>query len=129
MALIAIVLWRFAHAPLLATLLVIFADSLAFVPTFRKSLSKPHEETVSQYALSSIHWIFSIAALQVFALTTWLYPAVVVIEDFAFVVMLVVRRKASTRHVKWSVYLSGLDKHVWKDIDTDTYIKKIRKES
>ena len=92
-ALIAIVLWRFAQAPLLATLFVIFADSLAFIPTFRKSLSKPHEEIASQYALSSLHWIFSILALQSFALTTWLYPAWIGTFDAVLVATLLIRRR------------------------------------
>ena len=37
MALVAILLWRLAHQPLLAILLVICADLFAYIPTFRKS--------------------------------------------------------------------------------------------
>ncbi len=93
LALVAIVLWRFAHQPLLAVLLVICADSLAFIPTFRKSYAKPDEETASQYALSSVHWIFSIAAFQTFTLTTWLYPAWIGVFDAVLVATLLIRRR------------------------------------
>ncbi len=97
LALVAIALWRFAGQPLLATFFVILADSLAFIPTFRKSLLRPHEETISQYALSSVHWIFSIAALQTFVLTTWLYPVWIGAFDAVLVATLIIRRRQLSR--------------------------------
>ncbi len=93
LALVAIVLWRFAQEPLLATLFVIAADSLGFVPTFRKSFVRPNEETALQYAMSSVHWIFSIAAFQSLVLTTWLYPAWIGTFDAVLVATILMRRR------------------------------------
>lgn len=34
----------------------------------------------------------------------------------------------SPRPQNWSAYLSGLGKHVWKDIKVDDYLKQLRSE-
>ncbi len=93
LALLAIVLWRLAHQPLLAVLLVICADMFAYIPTLRKSYVRPHEETVSQYALSAVHWVLAVAALQTFLLTTWLYPAWMAVFDAVLVATILIRRR------------------------------------
>ena len=92
-ALLAMILWRVAGSPLAALLFVIAADTLGFVPTFRKGYGKPQEETVSQFALSALRWALSIFALQSFTLTTWLYPAFLVLLDSSLVAMLLLRRR------------------------------------
>ncbi len=92
-ALLATAIWLWAEQPLAAVLLVISADVLGFAPTFRKSYTKPHEETVSMYTLSSSHWIFSIIALQALTLTTVLYPAVISLLDLTLVATLLIRRR------------------------------------
>jgi len=92
-ALAATAVWLLAEQPLVAVLLVISADVLGFAPTFRKSYTKPHEETVSMYTLSASHWIFSIIALQAFTLTTVLYPAVISLLDLTLVATLFIRRR------------------------------------
>ncbi len=91
-ALIAIVLWLLANQPLLAIIFVICADALGFIPTFRKSYNKPHEETVINYALGAARWPLAILALQSLTLTTFLYPATIAIFDLALVAMLLIRR-------------------------------------
>jgi len=93
LALFAIVLWRLADQPLAAVILVLVADMLGYIPTLRKSYSKPHEETASQYALSAVHWVLAISALQVFMLTTWLYPAWMAVFDSVLVATLLIRRR------------------------------------
>ena len=93
LALVAIALWQLANQPLLAVILVLIADMLGYIPTFRKSYSKPHEETASQYALSAVHWVLAISALQVFLLTTWLYPAWMAVFDSILVATLLIRRR------------------------------------
>lgn len=92
LALIAVVLWQLAHQPLLAVWLVICADILGYIPTLRKSYLRPNEETASQFVLSAVHWVFSIAALQVFLLTTWLYPAWMATFDAVLVATILIRR-------------------------------------
>ena len=92
-ALIGIILWRLAHDPLFAIVCVTLADAFGFIPTFRKSYHKPHEETVTEYVFSTIKWIVAFPALGVFTLTTMLYPASLIITNSAFAVMALWRRK------------------------------------
>ncbi len=92
-AILGIILWRLTDSPLLAVVLVTVIDALGFLPTFRKAYYKPNEETASTFLLSSIKFIFGILALESFNLTTWLYPASLILMNGAFVVMVVWRRK------------------------------------
>lgn len=91
--LIGIVLWQVTSNPLLAVISVTVADAVAFVPTFRKGYHKPQEETLIEYALSSVKWGIGIFALQSLNLTTWLYPASLIITNGSFVVMAAIRRR------------------------------------
>ena len=93
MALLATISWLFAHQPLLAVVLVVCADALAFAPTFHKSYWKPNEETAMNYALGAARWPLAIFALQSLTLTTFLYPAAIAIFDMALVAMLLIRRR------------------------------------
>ena len=93
LALVAIVLWQLADAPTFAVVMVIVADTLALIPTLRKSYIKPHQETASQYALSSLHWVIAIIALESLAPANWLVPAWMATFDMVLVAVLLVRRK------------------------------------
>ena len=92
-ALVGIILWRITNNPLLAVIFVALADALAYAPTYRKSWNRPHEETLIEYALSSVKWVMSIFALKSLNLTTFLYPASLVFTNSVFVALLIMRRK------------------------------------
>ncbi|MBU1112174.1 MAG: hypothetical protein ABIG93_01935 [archaeon] len=92
-ACIALVLWFITNNPLGSVILITLIDALGFYPTFRKSYHKPHEETMSTYFLSGLKFIIAIIALQNYTVITWLYPASLVLMNFVFVGLLVVRRK------------------------------------
>ncbi len=92
-ALIGVALWAATDNPLLAVICVAIADALGFVPTFRKAFYKPYEETLIEYALSALKWIITIPALGALNLTTWLYPASLIVTNSVFVTMVLVRRK------------------------------------
>ena len=92
-ALIGIVLWVTTQNPLLAVVIVTITDAVAFIPTYRKSYYKPHEETLVEYGLAATKWVIGLAALQSLTVTTWLYPASLVLTNGAFVVMTALRRK------------------------------------
>lgn len=93
-AVLALLLWFITKGPLLSVILITVIDALGFYPTFRKSYRKPGEETLSTYALSSIKFIFALFALDHFTVITALYPASLVVANAAFVVMLIIRRRA-----------------------------------
>lgn len=91
-ALCAIPIWYFTKDPLFAVLLICAIDTTAFYPTFRKSWSKPFEESLLTYAVSCLTFILSMAALNSLTLITTLYPATLVGTNFAFIIMALARR-------------------------------------
>jgi hypothetical protein len=92
-ALLAIVIWYITDNALYSVLLITLVDALWFYPTFRKSYYRPFQETLSTYLLSGTKFIFSIIALTNYTLITYLYPLSLVIMNFVFVIMLLIRRK------------------------------------
>jgi hypothetical protein len=91
-AITGIVLWRTLGNPVAAVIAVTLADALAFTPTFRKAFHKPYEETLSEYSLSAVKWLFAIAALEAYSATTWLYPASLVLTNTIFITVVYSRR-------------------------------------
>ncbi len=71
-----------------ATVIVI----IGFIPTVRKSLRNPHEETATTFALNSVKFLIALFALSTVTLTTALYPATLFVLNGAFAVYLLVVR-------------------------------------
>lgn len=92
-----IVLWILTSDPLQAVIVVTLTNSLAMIPTIRKSFARPHEETLSMYALAVAKWIPALFAMESFVPTNWLFPASLVFWNSAMVVVLVVRRSSLAR--------------------------------
>lgn len=90
---IAIMLWIITKGPLLSVILVTIIDAFGFFPTFRKSFVHPHQETVITFFLSGIKYVFAIFALQSFSLVTALFPIYLVVANWLFVGMVLVRKK------------------------------------
>jgi len=93
-ALAALAVWAITDDPVWSVILITIIDAIAFVPTFRKSYHKPYEETLFTFTMSGLKYIFGIAALSVFTVTTVLYPLSLVITNMLFVAMLVMRRRS-----------------------------------
>ncbi len=92
-ALLAIVWWIATKDPLLSVVLITVIDIVGFVPTMRKSIKKPREETLSTYVISGLKWILSILAFDGFSFTVLLYPVAMVVANWLFVVLLLLRRR------------------------------------
>ncbi|MEN9560865.1 MAG: hypothetical protein RIQ56_138 [Candidatus Parcubacteria bacterium] len=90
---IGIALWFVTKNPLSAVILMTSVDLLGFVPTVRKSLTKPYEETMFTYAASVFKWVCSVAALTVFNATTLIYPLAMIVGNGTFVILLAIRRR------------------------------------
>jgi hypothetical protein len=88
----AVSLWVFTRQPLSAVVVILVADTLAFVPMLRKAYRKPEEDSASAFALSVLRNVFALIALQSFVLVNWIYPAFILFSDGSFVVLLLVRR-------------------------------------
>ncbi|MBI3573263.1 MAG: hypothetical protein HY092_03635, partial [Candidatus Kerfeldbacteria bacterium] len=90
---VALLLWAITKSPLLSVILVTLIDAFGFFPTFRKAYSKPREETLVQYVLAGLKFVLAFFALTKVSIITVFYPASLVIMNWAFVLMLVVRRR------------------------------------
>lgn len=93
MSLIAVVLWLVVDQPLLSVLIISVIDILAFVPTFRKSWSRPDQETASSYAVNSLRFTLATVAVQRYSIVTVLYPLSQAFADGLFALFLILRRR------------------------------------
>ena len=89
--LLAIPVWFITENPLWAIVLITIIDAVAFAPTFRKAFHHPETENTWTYFLSGTKFIVGIAALESFTTTTVLYPASLVLANYAFVAMVLWR--------------------------------------
>lgn len=89
----AILLWLITSSPLLSILLVTLIDFLGFLPTIRKSIHKPWEETLIHYVFAGAKFAIAMLALDNFSVVTALYPLSLVLANWLFVVMLIVQRR------------------------------------
>jgi branched-subunit amino acid transport protein len=94
-ALVAFVLWWLTKDPTLSVILVTVTDALGFLPTFRKGYYKPNEDSIALYGASIIKYTLGILALNSFSLSTWLFPASLILTNGLFVMLLFIRRKQS----------------------------------
>lgn len=94
-AFIGLLLWPLAKSPLLSVIVVSIIDVLGFFPTFRKSYNRPFEETLSTHAITPIKHGLSTIALRNYSVVTVIYPLSLFISSVVFVIMLLVRRRAT----------------------------------
>lgn len=92
-AMVALALWQLAENPLAAVVLITLTDAIAFIPTFRKGFVKPYEDTPITFGLNGLKFFISLFALNSVTMTTWLYPASLVVTNWAFAAMVYARRR------------------------------------
>lgn len=93
LAFASLALWKSTDDAFLAMIIIILIDTLGFIPTFRKSFLKPYEETLSTYLLVTCKHLLTLLALQMYTPTTIIYPSFLLMTNFLFVSMLIIRRK------------------------------------
>ena len=98
-ALLAIAVWAMTDDPLGAVILATIANGLGFIPTVRKSIEKPYEESIISYCFSTTKWFCSIIAAQSMTVTTLLFPIASVIMALAFTGFVLMRRDQLKRLV------------------------------
>lgn len=84
-----IVLWFYTDNPLWAVILTTGVDLVGFVPTIRKSLSSPLEETRVSYLMGGMKWVLSVAALSEYSAITLIYPIGMIVANFGLVLFLI----------------------------------------
>ncbi|MBS0359095.1 MAG: hypothetical protein JSS53_07490 [Proteobacteria bacterium] len=98
-ALFSIILWVLVKDPLGSVILITIIDVLGFAPTVRKSIQKPYEETLNTYVTGGLKWMLALFALSNFSLTVWIYPVAMLIANWGFAGMLLVRRISLAKFV------------------------------
>lgn len=78
----------------LSVILVASIDFMGYIPTFRKSYLKPHDESSLTYSFAFLSFLFSLGALQSYALVTMFYPLVLLVSNGALVTFLLIRRQS-----------------------------------
>ncbi len=91
-ALLALLTWYFLENPLYSLILILIVETLAFYPTLRKSFTKPFEETVSTYVISSFRSILGIFALNQINMVNVLFPLYLVVVYGWFALLLIYLR-------------------------------------
>ncbi len=93
LGLLAIIFWLIVDQPIISIILVVAADLLAFIPTVRKSWSKPRSETLSMYATNALRFTLALIAVKEYTVLSTLWPLVWVLGNSLFTLMLITRRK------------------------------------
>ncbi|MDO8663315.1 MAG: hypothetical protein Q7K28_00525 [Candidatus Wildermuthbacteria bacterium] len=93
-AIAAMFIYAFTKNAVLSVSLAATVDFLGFLPTFRKSYSKPYEEPALTYFFSFLSFLFSLGALRAYSFVTLFYPLTLVATNGIFVMFLLVRRKS-----------------------------------
>lgn len=91
-ALLAIPLWVFTKTPVWSVVLVCLIDTVGYLPTVRKSWTKPQSESALSYSIGSLGAFLTLLAIENYTVSTWLYPAVLVISNGAMALFLLGRR-------------------------------------
>lgn len=102
-ALAILVLWMVSNSMLLSIVLVTIVDVLAFVPTIRKILKAPHQETFITYPISSIRCLLGIAAIANYSMVTYLYPIAMLAMYVLITGILLYVRPGVLRSLCWRI--------------------------
>ena len=94
LAMAIIPLWYVTRNPLYAVLQATFIDALAYYPTFRKSWTKPDEESAKSYFIFALGWVVSLTATDTYNFTTTITGVSSALANSCLVAMLLSRRKA-----------------------------------
>lgn len=98
-ALTILPIWYVVKDPLIAVILVSLIDAIAFIPTFRKTWEKPHQENWFSYALANAKFLIAFFALDTLSFTTMLYPGSLILMNGAFIGFLFWRRHAIAQRI------------------------------
>lgn len=91
-ALAGVVVWIATSNPLYAVIIATAVDAIGYIPTFRKTYMKPHEETVSAWALIVVAYYLNIPAFDTFSVTNLLNPIAIGTVSLTLLVWILVRR-------------------------------------
>lgn len=91
-ATLALIIWAITNQPLISIILITAIDIIGFLPTIRKSIKRPYEETLSTYIVGLIKYLLVIFALSNYSAVNVIFPAGVVAIHIIFIMILLIRR-------------------------------------
>lgn len=100
-ALAILLLWTLSDSMVLSIVLVTIIDVLAFIPTIRKAIKRPKEETFITYPLSSVRCVFGITAIANYSLITCVYPVAMLAMYALLTGILLYYHPANARKLQW----------------------------
>ena len=92
-AFVGLGLWTVHDQPPMSLILISAVGVVGFIPTVRKSMEKPHQETISAYMFLTLKYIFAVAALERYTLITLVFPTTLGLMHGFFVTILYWRRR------------------------------------
>ena len=91
---VAVFMWLVLDNPLASALLGVSIDLIGYWPTFRKTYNEPWGESLSSWLLWMTTPLFSILALSSYNIFTLVYAAPIFTVNAAFIVFMLMRRRA-----------------------------------
>lgn len=79
--------------PTWSAILATTTDVIGYASTIKKGWAEPHKDSATSFALNSAKFVPSLLALGSYSLSTWLYPATLVLMNGAVATMLLLRRR------------------------------------
>jgi hypothetical protein len=93
LAIFAVILWLVTKTPFYSVILSCVIDFFAILPSFRKSFTKPREDSAFLFFISGLEYLLSFPSYQVMSFVTLLYPVFVIAIDFSYTALMLVRRR------------------------------------
>lgn len=78
---IAIILWQIYKSPLVGLIFNLMADFMAFVPTIKKSFSRPWTEDLLTWCLFAIGGIINLFAIKEWRFDIFIYPIYILLAE------------------------------------------------
>lgn len=99
MALSGMITWYFLQSPVLAVAIVTGVDCIGYLPTYRKTWSKPWSETISAWSLFTLSNVFTLMAMENFNFLTVGFISVVTCANIILISIMIIRRKSVKENV------------------------------
>ena len=92
LAILAVVVWIISKTPIYSVILSCVIDLLALIPSFRKSFSKPWDDSPIAFWTSGAEYLISLPSYNIYSVVSLLYPVFVLSIDFIYAIFISIRR-------------------------------------
>ena len=88
LSLIALILWQIYESPLVGLIFNLIADFIAFMPTIKKSFSRPWTEDLLTWCLFAIGGIINLFAIEYWRFNIVIYPMYILLAEGGVAIIL-----------------------------------------